>query len=98
MPIRGSAGLALPGRRARRRMRAPPALPQMCQALVARLRIARVQAQEVQALIEPTLRAQGRLAEPGFNTRSAPGRVDQSHGHGYGLLQLAREVVAGRGE
>ncbi len=42
--------------------------------------------------------AQRPCAQPGFDARAAERGVDQAHRHVHVLLQLAREVVAGRGE
>ncbi len=56
----------------------------------------RIQAQQIEALIVSAQGAQARLAEPGFDARSAERRVNQAERHRHRFLQLAREVITGR--
>lgn len=90
----GAGRIRLPGLAFAVRM--PPGLPQRAPMRCGIHRVACVTRQHIQRRAIVAGSAQCLLADPGLQLRAAPGGVDQAHRHIDGLLQLTREVIAGR--
>src|SRR5690606_28418297 len=77
---------------------APPVLPEAAPLAQAGQLVLAIGVQHGKLAVVPGQRLQPIGADPGLDLRSAPGSVDQAHGHVHGLLQLAGEEIAGGGE
>ena len=84
--------------RVRTRLDSDAALTMRTLAHSRRILIGRVELQDIERRVVLSRCAQRAFTHPRFDLRAAPRSGDEAHRGPGGLLQLAREVVTGRGE